>query len=102
MQKRRIGGENIARITDTREKAEQGQYTLMQYLKSGFFITEYSKYLRMFYFKQYSNGCLKQGSFKPEQLYISMIAKVILLIYNSSINMNFMSNLHFRCKKLAF
>ncbi len=50
LQKRRIGGENIARITDTREKAEQGQYTLMQYLKSGFFITEYSKYLRMFYF----------------------------------------------------
>lgn len=56
----------------------------------------------MFYFKQYSNGCLKQGSFKPVKLYISMIAKVILLIYNTSINMNFMSNRHFRCKKLAF
>lgn len=40
MQKR-IGGENIASITDTREKAEWGQYTNARgYLKSCFFNAE--------------------------------------------------------------
>ncbi len=38
----------------------------------------------------------KQGFFKQVQLYISMIVKVILHIYNIAINKNFMSNRHFK------